>query len=217
MPAMIGGIQHLLQADGRNKAQRHNRGGTGSAGTIMQTRWAVVTALAAVGALCGSGARADGWVDELKAGVLDHDFIHRKESGVDFNGEVLFTSPAFLAWLWAPRPHIGFSVNSAGDTDQAYAGLTWTLVGRQAMFVEADKVFVDYGFGVSFNDGDLDEKRDNRKELGSRALFRLSLEAGYSFVPHHSLSAYVDHESNAGLSAHNEGMNAVGIRYGYQF
>ena len=146
-------------------------------------------------------ARADGWVDELKAGLLAHDFLHQKESGVDFNGEVLFVSPGFMRWILSPRPHIGFSVNSAGNTDQVYAGLTWTLIGKDALLVEDDRLFLNYGFGGSVNDGNLDTKRSDEKELGTRLLFRLSAEAGYTFLPHNSLSVYFDHESNAGLSA----------------
>jgi len=179
-------------------------------------RWKGIVATAA--ALCLAGpARADGWVDELKAGVLAHDVLDHKESGVDFNGEVLFTSPGFMSWILAPRPHLGFSVNSDGNTDQVYAGLTWTLIGSHALLLENDRLFLNYGFGGSVDDGDLDVKRTDEKELGSRVLFRLSAEAGYTFVPHNSLSLYFDHESNAGLSAHNEGMNAAGLRYGYRF
>jgi lipid A 3-O-deacylase len=164
-----------------------------------------------------TAARAYDWVDELKVGVLAHDVIDHKESGVDFNGEVLFTSPDFMSWILAPRPHLGFVVNSDGNTDQGYFGLTWTLIGKDALLLDNDLLFLNYGFGGSINDGDLDVKRSDEKELGSRALFRLSLEAGYTFVPHNSLSFYFDHESNAGLSAHNEGMNAAGVRHGYRF
>src|SRR5947209_400658 len=63
-------------------------------------------------------------VDELLLGVLAHDagvFGTHKEGGADFNGEVRFVSPDFLAPILAPRPHLGVTVNSEGNTNQVYA------------------------------------------------------------------------------------------------
>src|SRR6266516_1807210 len=62
------------------------------------------------------------WVDEAKLGVLAHDNAllglgHHVEPGTDLNVEVLLPSPAFLRRVWAPRPHLGFSANTAGATD----------------------------------------------------------------------------------------------------
>jgi hypothetical protein len=75
---------------------------------------------------------------EFKFGVLDHDvhFLGGHESGVDFNPEVIFGSPVsddmiasapgWLRWTLQPRPTIGGTINTAGDTDQAYVGATWS-------------------------------------------------------------------------------------------
>src|SRR5260370_3816846 len=64
-------------------------------------------------------------IDEMKFGLLAHDITLGErgiESGADLNGEVLFVSPGFLAIIGAPRPHLGVSINTNGNTDDAYFG-----------------------------------------------------------------------------------------------
>jgi lipid A 3-O-deacylase len=53
--------------------------------------------------------------------------------------------------------------------------------------------------------------------LGHRVLFPIPAEAGYRFDDHNSLSAYFDHMSNANTVSPNEGMDRLGIHYGYRF
>jgi lipid A 3-O-deacylase len=57
----------------------------------------------------------------------------------------------------------------------------------------------------------------DRKALGSRVLFHIPLEVGYRFDDHNSLSAYFEHMSKAYTVSPNEGMDRLGIRYGYRF
>lgn len=169
------------------------------------------TALAALLAL--SAAPAWAGIDELRLGLLAHDigFLgHGKEEGGDANVEVLFKSPAFLDALWAPRPHVGLSVNSAGDTSQLYAGLTWSVE-------PFERVFVEFSLGGTVHDGELDSAALDRKQLGSRLLFRESLSLGFRLDRRNSLSIIFDHESNARLARHNEGLNNLGVRWGYRF
>jgi lipid A 3-O-deacylase len=67
-------------------------------------------------------------VDEFKIGVLAHDvglLDHHVEAGADVNFEMLFTAPDVV--IGSPRPHLGGSVNTAGNTDQGYFGLTWGI------------------------------------------------------------------------------------------
>lgn len=152
-------------------------------------------------------------VSELRLGVFDHDvsFLgHGKESGADLNAEVLFRSPAFLEAIWAPRPHLGISVNTAGDTSQAYAGLTWT-------YEPIKWLFIDFSLGGTIHDGKLSYSGLDRKELGSRVLFRESLSLGFRIDERNSISIAFDHESNANLASQNEGLNNLGIRWGYRF
>ena len=185
------------------------------------TRWAAVVALVMTGSANAAVAHAeDGYIDELKLGVLKHDvpvFGRHKEGGVDLNGELLFKSPRILDWAFAPRPHLGVSVNTDRKTDQAYAGLTWTLFKRPQIFSADDSVFTDFAFGGAIHDGHLTSDRVDEKQLGSRVLFRESLEIGYEFQPRRSVSLYLDHESDAGLTEHNDGLTNAGIRLGYGF
>lgn len=152
-------------------------------------------------------------LSEIRLGALSHDIGilgHGKEGGADANAEILFDSPALLAPLWAPRPHLGISINTQGDTSQAYAGLTWT-------FEPVRRVFIDVSLGGAIHDGKLDDSGTDRKELGSRVLFRESLSLGYRLDDRNSISIVFDHESNGRLAEHNEGLNNLGIRWGYRF
>ena len=67
------------------------------------------------------------------------------------------------------------------------------------------------------HDGQLQLEDWDRKALGSRVLFHIPAEVGYRFDDHHNLSAYFEHMSNAYTVSPNEGMDRLGIRYGYRF
>ena len=152
-------------------------------------------------------------VSEIRLGILMHDvgpFSSSEESGTDANFEVLFNSPEFLERIWAPRPHLGLALNSDGDTNQAYFGLTWE-------FDLWPKLFLGMSLGGSFHDGQTKTDRIDKKELGCKLLFRESLEFGYRFGGRHAITAYLDHLSNANLCDKNEGLENVGLRYGYRF
>jgi lipid A 3-O-deacylase len=152
---------------------------------------------------------------EVRFGLLWHDegpFSRRKEEGVDGNIEILFASPRWLDIIWSPRPHIGGSFNSAGDTNQAYLGLTWDWSFWQGMFAE-------FSLGGAIHDGETDQGTAplDRKELGCPVLFRESIGIGWRFQNRHSISLQLDHISNAKLCDTNEGLESVGVRYGYMF
>lgn len=150
---------------------------------------------------------------EVRLGVLAHDvgvFGGEHEEGHDIMAEFLFDSPGFLAPLWAPRPHVGVAVNSVGDTSQAYAGLTWT-------WDATDWLFLDFSFGGSIHNGELDPDRQDKVSLGSRALFRESIGVGVRLNESHSVSLVLAHVSNANLAEHNEGLDTFGIRWGWRF
>jgi lipid A 3-O-deacylase len=159
-------------------------------------------------------------VDEVRLGVLRHDagiFGNNKEPGVDFNGELRFVSPEILKAIYAPRPHLGVSVNSAGATNQAYAGLTWTFTLARGLASAEDSLFLDASLGGAVHDGSIRTNRTDRKELGSRVEFRESLELGWRFTPSQSVSILLDHISNANLGVKNEGLDNLGLRYGIKF
>jgi lipid A 3-O-deacylase len=152
-------------------------------------------------------------IDEFKTGVLAHDvglFDRHIEAGADVNFELLFASPEFLSVIGSPRPHLGGSVNTAGNTDQGYFGLTWGIT-------LLPNLFADGSLGGAIQDGYTNIGPPGRKILGSTALFRESLELGYQLTPTVSLSTFLDHMSNAGLARHNAGLTDAGARLGFKF
>ncbi|MBI5165031.1 MAG: acyloxyacyl hydrolase [Magnetospirillum sp.] len=175
----------------------------------MRSRFSLGTAVLLVAA---SPALADS--AELRLGVLRHDagiFGNREEAGVDGNVEVLFPSPTLLEPIWSPRPHLGATVNSAGDTSQIYAGLTWQWSPP------VSPVFIEFSLGGAVHNGDVTTRELDRKELGARALFRESLSIGWQIDERNSLSLILDHISNANLADKNEGLDGLGLRWGYRF
>lgn len=159
-------------------------------------------------------------VDELKIGGLAHDvgvFGHHVEGGADVNVEVLFTSPDLFRYIGSPRPHIGADINTAGNTSDGYFGLTWGIMLIQNLFGAGDGIFANGSFGGAVHNGYLNSAPPDRKKLGSRILFRESLELGYQVNPVVSVSAILDHISNADLAQHNAGITSAGARIGFRF
>jgi lipid A 3-O-deacylase len=153
------------------------------------------------------------FVSEIRIGALAHDqgpFSSNKEEGYDANVEILFSSPGFLDVIWSPRPHIGATYNAYGDTSQAYLGLTWEWDFFQDFFA-------GFSLGGAVHNGKTSTLSLDKKELGCRVLFRESVTVGYRINKTHSLMAFMDHISNAKLCSSNEGLENVGIRYGYRF
>ena len=155
-----------------------------------------------------------GFLSEVRFGIGDHDagvFGRTKENGLDFNIEFLFSSPDFLEIIWSPRPMFGASINSDSDTSKVYAGITW-----EGWFY--DNFFWNFGFGLSFHDGEKESDNINKKELGSKVLFRESIDVGWLFFRNNQISLFVDHMSHGHIFGDkNEGMDTIGVRYGYRF
>ncbi len=167
---------------------------------------------------------------EVRMGILLHDygpFSKNEEDGFDGNFEILFPSPKGLSFISSPRPHIGISYNSAGDTSSVYGGLNWELSFWKNWFA-------GLSIGGMVHDGHLVGDKDGkpRKSLGCRALFREAVNVGYRLRKQHSIMLHLDHSSNASLCEKNtrdgtaegrhnvvlnEGLENVGIRYGYKF
>lgn len=169
--------------------------------------------LSAIG-LAGA-AQAGDLISELKFGVLAHDVpflwsnFQREEGTVDINFEALLSpSAAFLGGTL--RPAIGASINSGGQTSHAYIDARW-------QYEMTSGIFFGLGVGAAVHDGNLEATDPDRKALGSRVLFHIPLELGYHFDQHNSLSLYFEHTSNAYTQDVNEGLDRLGIRYGYRF
>jgi len=163
--------------------------------------------------------RTEPLINEIRLGFLRHDaavFGSRKEDGFDISLEVLFRSPGLLDILGAPRPHVAGVINTAGETNQLYFGFAW-----QWEDVLLENLFMGFSLGFSLHDGKLTRfdpgEIDQGKEFGHRLLFREAIEIGYAFDDHHRLSLMVDHVSNANIANNNEGLDSLGLRYGYKF
>ncbi len=195
------------------------------AGTVWGHRLATILVsgsllVGSVGAGMPAAAQDGKIVDELKLGVLDHDITlggRGVESGADLNAEVLFTSPDFLGFLGGPRPHLGIAVNTDGNTDQAYFGLTWDWTPIKRIIGESDGLTLSGSLGGALQDGYEDSAPPGRKKLGSVILFREAIELGYQITPVYSISGIVDHISNADLGSHNAGITSAGARLGFKF
>ena len=153
------------------------------------------------------------FLNEVRGGLLVHDegpFSRNKEDGVDANFEAIFKSPQMLGIIFSPRPHVGVTMNSAGNTSQLYAGVTWDW----AFFQD---YFFNFSLGGAVHTGEKVTDDPEKKSLGCRALFRESLDLGYNISGPHSIMFHFEHISNAKLCSTNEGLENFGLRYGYRF
>lgn len=175
--------------------------------------------LAGIGAFLGlmsltPSAQADGrLVTELRLGVMAHDqgiFSSHKESGADINAEVLLNDWGWLGKKVQLRPHFGATINTDGNTSFGYFGVTATAPLWRSTFAE-------FSFGGAVHSGNLDKNELGHKDLGCRLLFRESLSFGVNLNEHNSIAAVADHISNANFCGKNEGLETVGVRYGYHF
>ncbi len=153
------------------------------------------------------------WLYEIRTGILAHDVPvwsrSRQEGGIDFNAELIFGFPNYPLFSGIVRTNLGFSLNNQGDTSKIYSGLLWEYIWDSG-------IFLNLGLGLAAHDGELDNS-DDKKELGSRILFRIPVEIGLLFAAHQGVSIMFDHVSNAYLAEPNEGLDTIGLRYTYRF
>lgn len=193
----------------------------------MRTRFgAILLAL-----LCPAAAYAQEPGLEFRAGIMYHDAawfvrpgahdeLQVEGPGPDVNFELLFRSPDFLKAVWSPRPHLGVTFNTAGETSQAYLGLTWRADLSDSLFVElagGGAVHNGKTTGIAPDPYEPYTTADGRKLLGCRALFRLAAAVGVQLNERYSLALGLDHISNGHLCDLNPGLDTVGLRLGYRF
>jgi len=165
-----------------------------------------------------------GLFSEIRGGPVWHD-PEAKESSFAVNGELLFASfvpartvagmdPTFR-WLLEPRPHFGFTANTEDNTSKEYFGLTWTAMLARGVLRPGDGIRFDLSLGTSFNNGKHHANLPDRKDLGGVMLFRVGAELGYQIDRSWSVSFFIDHDSNAGLATRNQGLNSLGLRFGF--
>ena len=155
------------------------------------------------------------WFQEIRVGVLAHDVDHlwsgsRREGGVDLNGEIILGRPGFSLLSAMVNPNLGLSVNTQGDTSSIYGGILCEWKAKSG-------IFFDLGLGAAVHNGKLDTNDADKKSLGSRVLFRIPIELGYSITDHHQISVLFVHMSNGYLAEPNQGLDELGLRYGYRF
>ncbi|WP_319407019.1 acyloxyacyl hydrolase [uncultured Desulfosarcina sp.] len=156
-----------------------------------------------------------GPVRAFRVGLAAHDVDglwsgESREKGPDLCAEVIFSRPLFHLLSAAAYPNVGASLNTRNDTSKVYGGflLQWE---------PASAFFFSTGLGLALHDGRLDTDSADRKSLGSRVLFRIPIEIGYALNRRHRIILVFDHMSNAYLASPNEGMDTLGLVYGYRF
>jgi lipid A 3-O-deacylase len=157
----------------------------------------------------------DGPVREVRVGLGAHDVDglwsgESKEKGPDLCAEVIFNRALFHLLSAPAYPSLGVSLNTRGDTSKVYGGFLLQWESSSAFFFSA-------GLGLALHDGECDTDSADRKSLGSRVLFRIPIEIGYAVNRQHRIILAFDHISNAYLASPNEGMDTLGLVYGYRF
>ncbi len=153
-------------------------------------------------------------IHEVRGGVLAHDVDNlwsgfSRESGTDINVEVSF-KPNAQIFGGTIRPALGASINTSGDTSKVYLDGRW-------QYAFSGGPFLSVGLGVAYHNGEKHLISAKRKALGSNVLFHIPLEVGYYLDEKNSVSIYFDHVSNAYTQTENEGLDTLGVRYGYKF
>ena len=166
-------------------------------------------------ALADDSAPSNGFISELKIGALAHDVpnlwsgFQVETPAIDANIEVLF-HPVYVNNFSSLRPAIGATVNPDGQTSHGYADIRWQLAPSPMWYLTL-------GIGVAYQNGLTDPGDPGRKWLGSHVLFHPSAEIGLNLDAHNNISLYFEHMSNANSQHENEGMDDIGVRYGYRF
>lgn len=192
-------------------------------------------ALATTLTLCGGAAAAQ----EAWGGLFAHDVeflgetlgvgVSKREEGVDLQAGVR-SEP--LGFLWRPRAYAIASVNSAGDTSFAGAGLAWRLP-----LARGGRLYLQPGLGVAYHTGE-DQLPDFRepgitpqeaqrraalraeeKEYGAKVLLQPELSLGYAFNERIAGELSYVHLSNGRLygDGQNDGLDMLGARIVYRF
>ncbi|HEX9946728.1 MAG TPA: acyloxyacyl hydrolase [Allosphingosinicella sp.] len=151
---------------------------------------------------------------ELFGGIYAHDVdtgLTKSgfEEGFDFELGWRGDRIGFLRSIGGPRPHALVSLNSAGNTHFAAAGLSWKFGGR---------VYLRPGIGLAVHTGPgRVVPGDDRIDFGSRVLFAPELGVGARITDRVSVEASWVHLSHAQLaSRQNPGLDTIGVRVNFK-
>jgi hypothetical protein len=174
--------------------------------------WGVLGALLALPA---AAEERPSFISEVKIGAQAHDVpymwsgFNKEPYAVDLNLEVQF-SPFLHVWGGRIFPAVGTTINFDGHTSKAYLDARW-------QWEYENHTFFALGLGVAIHNGATLNGGPDEKDLGRSWLFHPNFEIGYRFDPHQSVSIYFEHISNADTAEKNQGLDTLGIRYGYRF
>lgn len=155
---------------------------------------------------------------EIRIGVLQHDtkvVQNRIEPGTDLNlewiGPVYSLPDMFQLYPgFGIRPVFGYTGNFGGArTEEVYAAMGFDLL-------PSDTYEFRVSLGLAAHNGQLDRDDPDRLALGQRVLFYASFEVGF-WWHHNGLFAFFQHSSNGPMGGPNDGINNLGVRYGYRF
>ena len=154
---------------------------------------------------------------ELIGGVYVHAVgtpftLDTGEHGTDIEAGFRFAAIEGLAAIGKPSPYVIASLNTAGDTSFAGAGLSWKI-GKGPVYVRP-------GIGLVVHNAPsyrADPATGYRTDLGSRVLFEPELAIGTRLTPRLGIEASWVHVSNARLfnSEQNPGIDMIGLRLTY--
>jgi hypothetical protein len=146
------------------------------------------------------------YVHDVKTGLTKSGI----EEGVDVELGWRGDRIGFLKAIGSPQPQAFVSVNSAGDTHFAAAGISWKIGGR---------VYVRPGIGLAVHTGPGEVvPGDGRIDFGSRILFAPEIGIGARVSDRLSVEASWVHLSHAQVSGpQNPGLDTIGFRVNYRF
>lgn len=173
-------------------------------------------AIAAILALAASsqGAQAQEVYGGVYAHAVDTPFtLDTGEGGVDLQLGYRFAPIDALRAVGGPEPYVFASVNLAGDTSFAGAGVSWKA--------EIGPVYLRPGLGLVIHDAPsrrVDPATGFRTDLGSRVLFEPEIAIGANLTKRLSVEASWVHISNARLlnSGQNPGIDTIGVRLNWR-
>jgi hypothetical protein len=168
-------------------------------------------AFAAAAALAAAPAAAQEafgglYVHDIETGLTKSNI----EEGVDLELGWRGARIGALSFIGSPSPHAFVSLNSAGNTHFAAAGIGWKL-GRT--------VYLRPGIGLAIHSGPGHRvPGDGRIDFGSRILFEPEIGIGVQASERVSVEASWVHLSHAQLfSPQNPGLDTIGVRLNYRF
>jgi lipid A 3-O-deacylase len=188
----------------------------------MRYKTSFFATAAAVSLLAGAGpAHAEGLIDEVRVGLFDHDTSavgNSKEPGADVVLEAVSHPIPWLKLIGHPRVVVGTALNTAGSTNQIYAGLDAQLNVFKGIASDHDAIFIGGTVGATLHDGKIDVRGTPEeaewKSHGSSVLWRTGFDVGYRFNETWSVALSFNHISNADYTNPNEGSNDLGIIVG---